>query len=294
MILYRGLAGQKMYQDLRTANAALTGVLQSNDLFFISRSGAVENAAIVADTLSGSFLWARRFKRRFHLWKYAGVFPPTSSELIRFKTEYLSALLESDYHVQFPGDVSAMYLNQDTKKKGFFPLEVLDPVLLASRGICPWSLELNNRKVLVVHPQADVILKQSSRLTSLHSRPVLNNMIVSGLVPPETNGLEISFRSSWHNRLSTFKMELDSMLKQSKPDLALVAAGAYGLPICSHLKHRGVSSIYMGGALQVLFGLWGGRWRGNSEYEEIATENWIRVLPHKVKGSRFIEKGAYW
>lgn len=283
-----------MYQDLRAANAALTGVLQSNDLFFISRSGAVEIAAIDADTLSGSFLRARRIKRRFHLWRNAGVFPPSRSELIRFKTEYLSSLSESDYHVNFPGILDAMYVNQETKKKGFFPIEVLDPVLLASRGIRPWSLELNNRKVLVVHPQADLILKQSSRLTSLHSRPVLKNMILSGLVPPETNGLEISFSSSWHKRLSAFKMELDSMLAQSKPDLALVAAGAYGLPICSHLKHRGVSSIYMGGALQILFGLWGGRWRGNPEYEEIATENWIGAVPNKVKGSRFIEKGAYW
>jgi len=44
-------------------------------------------------------------------------------------------------------------------------------------------------------------------------------------------------------------------------DVALIAAGALGIPIASHVRSRGKVGISLGGALQVLFGVMGSRWR---------------------------------
>jgi len=281
-------------ESLESANQSIAKVLRSGDVFYISRAGAVEMLAIESNLIVGHLSRLRKIRRRFHLWKNAGVFPPTQRELRYFSSEYISAFANSDFHVNIPLDKSWAYLNEATKQQNPFPIEVLDPVLIASRGITPWSLELANKKVLVIHPEANLILSQSLYSGTLHSRPVLSFREINILRPPETNGFEIAVKSNWHKNLENFKLELGVMLEKNQPDLALVAAGAYGLPICSYLKKRGVSSIYMGGALQILFGIWGNRWRGNIEYESMATERWLHSGRSKVRGSKFIEKGAYW
>jgi hypothetical protein len=186
------------------------------------------------------------------------------------------------------------FLPTSTKQKSIFPLEILDPVLLANRGINPWSMALEGKKILVVHPQPLTILKQSQNIAELHRVPVLGKCEIKSLAPPQTNGISISRNLDWKSRLEFFKTQIDEHIGVERPDLALVAAGAYGLPICSHMKKRGISSIYLGGALQILFGIWGNRWRGNLEYENIATDNWVNSSEIRVFGSKFIEGRAFW
>lgn len=284
----------KQYESLESANSALTEIINSNSLFFLSRAGATETAAIEWYSLNSPLDHLKSIKRRVNLWRYSGVFPPTIKQLANFQAEYSKALFHSDFHVDFAGESVFNLLNMSTKLKPFFPLEILDPVLLASRGIKPWSMALEGKKILVVHPQSFTILKQSQNIAELHRVPVLGKCEIKSLAPPQTNGLSISRNLDWKFRLDFFKTQIDEHLSVERPDLALVAAGAYGLPICSYVKERGISSIYVGGALQILFGIWGSRWRGKPEYEKIATNNWVNSSENKVFGSKFIEKGAYW
>jgi len=294
--VYTGVVSNhsKQYESLKLANSALTEIINSNSLFFLSRAGATETRAIEWNSLNSPLDHLKSVKRRVHLWRYSGVFPPTIKQLENFQAEYSKALFDSDFHVDFAGESVLNLLNESTKLKQTFPLEILDPVLLASRGIKPWSMALEGKKILVVHPQPLTILKQSQNLVELHSVPVLGKCEIKSLAPPQTNGLSISRNLDWKSRLDFFNTLIDEQISVERPDLALVAAGAYGLPICSHLKKRGISSIYVGGALQILFGIWGNRWRGNPEYEKIATNNWINSSENKVFGSKFIEKGSYW
>ena len=43
-------------------------------------------------------------------------------------------------------------------------------------------------------------------------------------------------------------------------DAALLGCGAYGLPLAAHVVSRGASAVYVGGGLQLLFGIQGRRW----------------------------------
>ena len=139
-------------ESLESANQSIAKVLQSDDLFYISRAGAVEMSAVESNLITGPFSSLRKFRRRFHLWRNAGVFPPLESEFRYFSSEYTSAFANSDFHVDFVLEKSWAYLNAETRLRNPFPIEVLDPVLIASRGINPWSLKLVNKKVLVIHP----------------------------------------------------------------------------------------------------------------------------------------------
>jgi len=284
----------KQYESLDSANTALTEIINSNNLFFLSRAGSVETRALELNSLNSPLDHLKSVKRRFHLWRNAGVFPPTIEQLDYFRSEYCRALSESDFFVDYARETAMKFLPTSTKQKSIFPLEILDPVLLANRGINPWSMALEGKKILVVHPQPLTILKQSQNIAELHSVPVLGKCEIKSLAPPQTNGISISRNLDWKSRLDFFKKQIDEHIGVERPDLALVAAGAYGLPVCAHMKKRGISSIYLGGGLQILFGIWGNRWRGNPEYENIATDNWVNSSENRVFGSRFIEKRAYW
>ena len=43
-------------------------------------------------------------------------------------------------------------------------------------------------------------------------------------------------------------------------DIALIGAGAYGMPLAYKIKKMGKKAIHIGGSLQCLFGIKGSRW----------------------------------
>jgi hypothetical protein len=79
-------------------------------------------------------------------------------------------------------------------------------------------------------------------------------------------------------------------------DIALVAAGGYGMLIANFIyKELNKSVIYIGGALQLFFGVIGKRWFENKEILKLVNDDWIR--PNNIdKPNNFtrVEKGCYW
>jgi hypothetical protein len=57
----------------------------------------------------------------------------------------------------------------------------------------------------------------------------------------------------WDRELDIFCQKLDNCLNGC--DVALVSAGGYGNLICNEIYKRGVSSVYVGGVLQMYFGI---------------------------------------
>ena len=82
-------------------------------------------------------------------------------------------------------------------------------------------------------------------------------------------------------------------------DIALVGCGGYGLPICNYiLKNLKKSAIYVGGGLQLLFGIMGKRWETSPYWKEIIkvhNPSFIRPSGDEIlKNHEFIEQGCYW
>ena len=88
---------------------------------------------------------------------------------------------------------------------------------------------------------------------------------------------------------------LRDLIQNKKYDYALVAAGAYGLPIGKFLKENRLSTIYLGGALQLLFGVFGARWKNRSVIDLFRTSYWLEhPLEAPPRGASFIEGKTYW
>lgn len=78
-------------------------------------------------------------------------------------------------------------------------------------------------------------------------------------------------------------------------DVALVGCGAYGLPLAARLKRQGKKAIHLGGALQILFGIKGGRWDSRPEFKKFYNDAWVRPgEEHRPIAYQLVEDGCYW
>ncbi len=88
-------------------------------------------------------------------------------------------------------------------------------------------------------------------------------------------------------------------IKELDFDVALLGCGGYGIPLASYIRNTlKKSAIYVGGGLQLLFGVTGKRWlthpiiRRESEREDSL---WTRPSEaEKIHQNTMIEGGCYW
>jgi len=88
----------------------------------------------------------------------------------------------------------------------------------------------------------------------------------------------------------------DDLLQRSLKedcDIYFISCGCYGLPLCNELKKAGKQAIYIGGILQLLFGLKGKRWDDRGCINCYFNKYWCYPST-KPKNFSKIENGCYW
>ena len=80
-------------------------------------------------------------------------------------------------------------------------------------------------------------------------------------------------------------------------DIALCSCGGYGNIVVNHIYEMGKSAIYVGGVLQMYFGIYGMRWM--RERKDIMNlylnSHWSRPKEEeRPDGFKNVEKSAYW
>ena len=96
-------------------------------------------------------------------------------------------------------------------------------------------------------------------------------------------------------RAAALLEELEKRVAAYQFDVALLSCGSYGLPLGHYITHHlGATAIYVGGALQLFFGLRGLRWR--REIAPYASDAW--ACPERPKwdtsGMENYGLGPYW
>lgn len=106
---------------------------------------------------------------------------------------------------------------------------------------------------------------------------------------------------SWQEHFSEFKIRLSSHVNglETKPDVVLVSCGGYGMPICNYIfSELKLSTVYIGGGLQLFFGIIGKRWLKDKDISYFFNkyrEHWIFPSDvEKPSNLNLVEKGCYW
>lgn len=137
-----------------------------------------------------------------------------------------------------------------------------------------WTTALEGKKVLIVHPFIDTIRMQYEKRDKLFTTtklPTFSNIeFVRAIQSNAGENNKIEF-SSWFDALETMKLEI----AKKDFEVALIAAGAYGLPLAAYVKGLGKQSIHMASNLQILFGIRGKRWDNWPGWAEKFNEYWV-------------------
>lgn len=174
----------------------------------------------------------------------------------------------------------------------------LEPFYQVQEGIKPWTHHLYGKKILVINPFVESFKKQmrnNFRIFKDDNKKIfLENQEFVWYKSYQT----IAGNHIHSNWFETFMIMCQDISKLDF-DVALLGCGGYGLPLCNFIKSKlNKSAIYIGGGLQLLFGVMGKRWENNDMWKKIIKENdckFIRPNQEEMcENLNTIEYGCYW
>src|SRR5690606_9425105 len=220
---------------LKTGKPFLAGRLGSTETRFILNSYLREN--IFSDfegcfkTLSGSINIYWKYDKKFlnNLCDLSGFFPKDEKLTQRFVEVYENAIKQLD----ILGIWNEMEEFMEIPEKTFLcKIRELEPWFYEN----PWSSHLKGKKVLVIHPFESDIQKQYNQRKNLYLNPdILPEFELKTIKAIQTIAGQKSEFETWFDALDSMKKQVN----QTDFDVAVIGAGAYGLPLAAHIKDLG-------------------------------------------------------
>lgn len=212
-----------------------------------------------------------------------------TDDLMKFSDLYLHYIPLLDICGRFEAYEENLPFNKDCL---MVQLETLTPFFVDN----PWTTLLEGKNILVVHPFEKTIRNQYVQRSKLfQSNHILPNFNLQTLKAVQSiAGQETRF-NDWFEALEF----MEEKIAELEFDIAIVGAGAYGLPLAGFIKESlGKKAIHMGGATQLLFGIKGKRWEKqytNSCYRELFNDFWVYPdESERPKNLNSVENGCYW
>lgn len=261
-----------------------------NNKLLVARIGATE-LSILLNHLHwkkrGKVVWNDYLKDE--IWRQSGVFPPDDEVLDRFTEVYIDAIKQVDIMGVWNNDGEDLIIRKYCPQAALIPLEALEPYFFDE----PWTWHLANKTVLVIHPFADSIKYQfeNNRQNLFSNTKILPDFNLITLKAFQTQVYNKSTFRNWFEVLEDMKKSIAEL----EFDIAIIGAGAYGLPVGAFIKRLNKKAIHMGGATQILFGVKGKRWEERDVFKPFFNSFWKNPFPwEKPEKAETLEGGAYW
>ncbi len=232
-----------------------------------------------------------------NLQTHDGIYYNSLNEVKIFANEYSKAIKNSTYLAAFP-TLYTQVQNFLIKRysKNVLHNRVLEPFYSILEKEKPWTHKLFGKKVLIVNPFINSIKKNIDA-----NFQMFNNEKIF------LDGQEFVFYKSFNclannrphkNWIVTFEIMCND-IKELEFDVALLGCGGYGLPLANFIYEKmNKSAIYVGGGLQLLFGIMGKRWEENDMWKKIINESQSKFIRPSgdeiIKNQNMIENSCYW
>jgi len=242
--------------------------------------------------------WWWQEKLLEHMTNNAGFFPATHEKI----TQFCQLMLDASQNIDVLGSwlEDEKYISQLPSNCDKVWLIFLDPFWCKT----PWTRALAGKKVLVIHPFAELIEKQyTEKREKLFSNPdILPAFDLKTIKAVQSIGGQSNDFKDWFEALAFMKDEIDKV----EFDICLLGCGAYGFPLADYIKSIGKKAFHWGGAVQLLFGIIGRRWEDPSygkdsgeqyshiDYPSLVNPYWVRPTQYKTKQSQNVENACYW
>lgn len=158
----------------------------------------------------------------------------------------------------------------------------------------PWTSVLKGKRVLVVSPFTDTVVKQYARRELLFDNPEVLPEFAE-LIPlkaVQSIAGTMTDYPDWFTALDSMKSQMSAL----DYDVALIGCGAYGMHLAAHAKRMGRIGIHTAGWTQMLFGIYGNRWLNDEpQFKRFINPYWVRPSAEETPAKAMtIENGCYW
>ena len=276
--------------------------LDSNTGFLVGRFGTIEFEACWVPEITKDIA--------FVLERNAGVFPSTVDSI----RKWISATKEAFQNA----DILATGWYAPIVKREQFLLTAWQVTAkqIALRGLEPyysspevrWTKALAGQKVCVVSSftatMASQVAKGEAAIWpaagslwqaegSLWQANTEWSWVNTGYAPSMSLG-----RAAWDNDPSSWEEAINYVVERvmaTKARIVLIGCGGLGMILAGELKKRGKICIVMGGAIQVLFGIKGARWKNHEFISKLWNEEWVYPSAEETPGgAAAVENSCYW
>jgi hypothetical protein len=159
----------------------------------------------------------------------------------------------------------------------------------------PWTFALRGKRILVISAFEESIREKIPIRAELYNGvDLFPDCSFVTIKPPQTQA-GVNTPEYFGVYLSEFTQRLDAI--KDTYDVALVSCGGYGNLVCNHIFESGKSAIYVGGVLQMYFGVLGTRWLRERPdiLRMFMNEHWSRPKEsEKPTNYQSVEGSCYW
>lgn len=261
--------------------------LQTNEPFMVCRVGATEGRAI------RHWMKNEPFSEQDvqNIKALSGVFPNDQKSLERFCQVYADSARQADGILTWGCIGESHIVRRCAPKNVTLMHNDTFNVLFYDE---PWTYALKGKRVLIVHPFVNTIKEQykcRKQLFKTEILPEFSELVLVRAIQSSAGESESLDYSSWFDALEAMKEEIYT----KDFDVALIGAGAYGIPLAAYIKSMGKQAIHMAGNLQILFGIRGKRWDNFPQYVQYFNKFWVYPDDSETpKQKESVEGGSYW
>jgi hypothetical protein len=266
------------------SNQRISDLVKSVSSFLITRVGLGGETAVSTLTLVN-----QQIPQHVLQWFYVNAGFYGQPNFITYSKLYKEACDNCDLHA---------YWNF----QGFIEMEdflvpedkiLIDPSALESfRFDSPWTKELKGKKILIISPFKSTIDEQLKVKDKIwENKDVLPDSTYITYESIQSIGGKGPHKD-WYESFDKMCKDISNI----DFDVALLGCGSYGLPLSGFIKSKlGKSVIYIGGGLQLYFGIKGKRWDNSPDITKFYNEYWTRPSQNETPQSgQMVEGGCYW
>jgi hypothetical protein len=296
-----------MKKDNNDLNTYIKTKLQKNEHFIIPRIAGIENevAFIGNMVIKNNGLLEKNaadyLKKAVHTMKNnAGIKLTNMNSIIKYSILYLQSFDKCDVYTDWePYGNVYKWIKSSHKFISNEYASTKQPIWARTLDIFeyiyndPWTQCLSGKRILIISSFAETIEKNITNSPNIYNIDLFPSCTFVYLKPPQTNGENES--RDFFDELSDFCTKI-SEIKDSF-DIALVSCGGYGNLVCNHIYDCNKSAIYVGGVLQMYFGILGSRWKREKPdiLKMYYNDSWHSPgVNERPKGFENIEGSCYW
>jgi len=228
----------------------------------------------------------------------AGIYANNITLIQKFLDIYLDATKNGDIlacfnmyqHIE-----NQKYLSEKYNLQKIFSRSI-EPWYACMQNVKPWTLNLYDKKVLIISPFTDSFQKQiKNNFKIFKDKEIFHSEQKFDFYKCYQTSAGNHIHSNW---LETFTIMCND-IKKLDFDIAMLGCGGYGVPLCDYIKRKlNKSAIYIGGGLQLMFGVMGKRWENREDWKQIIAENKCNFIHPSgdeiIKNKHLLEGGCYW